>query len=302
MELHEIRYFLAMCDALNFTRAAERCHVTQPALTRAIQKLEAEFGGLLFSRERSRVRLTELGRLVQPNLEDALSRTLAAKTEAGRFLRLESADLRIGVMCTIGPLRFATCLTRFRAEQPGVAVTLTEGVPERLTEALISGACDVALMAQPEPFDDQLRVEPLYEERFVVACDGTHRFAARNGIPMAELDGETYLERINCEFDGPLSSALESVGAQVVTGYRSEREDWIQTMVAGGLGICLAPEFSLTHPGVLARPVFAPEVRRQVSMATVAGRRWSAPLASFVQTCRRHPWAPGPADVAAVAA
>jgi DNA-binding transcriptional LysR family regulator len=96
MELHEIRYFLAMCDALNFTRAAERCHVTQPALTRAIQKLEAEFGGLLFSRERNRVHLTELGRLVQPNLEDALSRTVTAKTEAGRFLRLESADLRIG--------------------------------------------------------------------------------------------------------------------------------------------------------------------------------------------------------------
>ena len=119
---------------------------------------------------------------------------------------------------------------------------------------------------------------------------------------MAELDGETYLERINCEFDGPLSSALESVGAQVVTGYRSEREDWIQTMVAAGLGICLAPEFSLTHPGVIARPDFAPEVRRQVSMVTVAGRRWSAPLASFVQTCRRHPWVPGPADMAAMPA
>jgi DNA-binding transcriptional LysR family regulator len=69
MEMHQIRYFLAVCETLNFTRAAEQCNVTQPALTRAIQKLEEELGGLLFRRERHLTHLTDLGRLVRPQLE-----------------------------------------------------------------------------------------------------------------------------------------------------------------------------------------------------------------------------------------
>ena len=82
MEIHEVRYFLAVCDTLNFTKAAEQCNVTQPALTRAIQKLEGELGGLLFSRERGNTHLTELGRLMQPHLEEVMARTAAAKEQA----------------------------------------------------------------------------------------------------------------------------------------------------------------------------------------------------------------------------
>ena len=75
MELHEIRYFLALSKTLNFTKAAEMCNVSQPALTRAIQKMEDELGGLLFSRERSNTHLTELGRMLEPHLTEVLTRT-----------------------------------------------------------------------------------------------------------------------------------------------------------------------------------------------------------------------------------
>jgi len=70
MELHQARYFLAVCNDLNFTRAAKRCNVSQPSLTRAIQLLEKEFGGYLFDRKRSSIELTDLGKLVRPYLED----------------------------------------------------------------------------------------------------------------------------------------------------------------------------------------------------------------------------------------
>src|SRR5215470_402130 len=70
MELYQIRYFLALCETLNFARAAERCNVSQPSLTRAMQKLEQELGGLLVHRERRRTHLTELGELVRPMLEE----------------------------------------------------------------------------------------------------------------------------------------------------------------------------------------------------------------------------------------
>ena len=77
MEMHQVRYFLAVADTLNFTRAAEQCHVSQPALTRAIQQLEDELGGLLLRRERKLTHLTDFGRLIEPHL-----RQLAADAEA----------------------------------------------------------------------------------------------------------------------------------------------------------------------------------------------------------------------------
>lgn len=290
MELHEIRYFLAVCQTLNFTRAAEQCHVSQPALTRAIQKLEAELGGLLFSRERANTHLTELGRLMQPHLEEVMTRTQAAKDTAQRFLRLESAHLKVGVMCTIGPLRFVGFLNRFRTDHPGIEITLSESVPARLAEALLQGDLDIALMAQPDAFDERLRAETLYAERFVVACPVGHAFAQRNAISMRDMDGQIYLQRINCEFRDVLREQCEANGAHITRSFRSEREDWIQTMVAAGMGVCFIPEFSATHPGLVLRPVHDPEVVRQVSVVTVAGRRWSSPLASFVQALRRYPW------------
>ena len=81
MEMHQVRYFLAVCEALNFTRAAEACHVAQPSLTTAIKKLEAELGGELFRRERSRTHLTDLGKLMRPHLETIYAASEAAKAD-----------------------------------------------------------------------------------------------------------------------------------------------------------------------------------------------------------------------------
>lgn len=290
MELHEIRYFLAVAQALNFTRAAEQCNVTQPALTRAIQKMEGELGGLLFARERGNTHLTELGRLMQPHLEEVLARTRAAKEQASRFLRLEAAHLRLGVIPTVGPMRFVGFLNRFRGDFPGVALMLTEAMPRRLAEALLAGELDVAVMAQPEAYDDRLKHEALYRERFVIACAVGHPFARLNAVTLQDMHGQTYLQRMNCEFRDLLRERCEAQGAELVRSYRSEREDWIQTMVAAGMGVCFIPEFSATHPGLVLRQVQAPEVVREVCLVTVAGRRWSQPLAGFIAAIRRYRW------------
>src|SRR5271165_3302417 len=134
MEMHQVRYFLAVAETLNFTRAAERCHVSQPALTRAIQQLEEELGGLLLRRERKLTHLTDFGRLIQPHLHQLFSDAEAAKTTAKRFLSLQEAQIRLGVMCTVGPARFMSFLASFHAANPGCDITLVEGVPARLSE------------------------------------------------------------------------------------------------------------------------------------------------------------------------
>lgn len=290
MQLSEIRYFLALSETLNFTRAAQICHVSQPALTRAIGKLEDEFGGLLFSRERSNTHITDLGRLVHPHLVEAMNQTSEAARSATRFLKLEAASISVGVMCTIAPVQFISFLDRFRADYPGIEVTLLEAVPDRLCELLESGKLHVALMARPHGFPASLRAVTLYPEPFVIACSAGHRFARRSEIAMAELDGETYLSRVNCEFTDLLAELCRSNGLQLVRSYRSEREDWILTMVAAGLGVCFLPEFTATFPGVVGCPVVSPSVQREVCLVTVAGRRLSTPAASFVDAIRRFPW------------
>jgi LysR family transcriptional regulator, hydrogen peroxide-inducible genes activator len=290
MELHEIRYFLAVSRTLNFTKAAEECHVSQPALTRAIQKIEDELGGLLFSRERNNTHVTELGRLIEPHLAEVMARAGQAKKTAARFIKLEQAHLALGVMCTISPLQFVTFLGHFRKDNPGIEMTLTEGVPDRLCELLAKGDLDVALMARPSGFPVPLQSLELYSERFVVACSAGHRFAAKNHVRVAELDGEFYFSRINCEFYDVLDEICREQGANLVKSYRSEREDWILTMVAAGLGVCFLPEYTATFPGIVACPVVAPAVNRHVCLVTVGGRRQSSPVKALVQAVRRYPW------------
>lgn len=290
MELHEIRYFLSLARTLNFTKAAEACHVSQPALTRAIQKMEEELGGLLFSRERGNTHLTELGRMLQPHLEEVMARTVAAKETATRFLRLDGAQLRLGVLITIGPVRFVTFLTHFRAANPGVELTLSEGTPAQLTDQLAKGEIDAALLARPGGFDPPFQAQPLYRERFVIACSSGHPFARQPAVRVAEMEGETYLQRMNCEYRDYLRELCERQGVNIIRSYRSEREDWVLTMVAAGMGVCFLPEFCNSVPGVISRAVTDPPIEREVSLVTVAGRRWSSPLGAFVGAIRRYRW------------
>jgi DNA-binding transcriptional LysR family regulator len=97
MELHQVRYFLAVASTFNFTRAAEQCNVTQPALTKGVQKLEEELGGQLIYRERQLSQLTDLGKEVLPMLERTLASAEAVRRRAREFQRKEVAPLKIGL-------------------------------------------------------------------------------------------------------------------------------------------------------------------------------------------------------------
>ncbi|GIL03117.1 MAG: transcriptional regulator [Alphaproteobacteria bacterium] len=295
MDVHHIRYFLAVCETRNFTRAAEKCNVTQPALSRAIQQLEDEMGGLLFRRERNLTHLTDLGALLRPRFQAILEGLTDVRQEATRFLCLEDANLKVGVMCTIGPRRFTGLLADFKLRHAGIQLQLIEGVPGRLAELLEAGEIDIALMAMSSAFPDRFNLTPLYRERFVLAFPTGHRLLGLAEVPVHELDGENYLLRVNCEYREHLSQLCAERGVALRHSYASEREDWIQNMVAGGLGICFIPEFSAIIPGLQVRPVTDPEVWREVCLVTVAGRRFSPAVATFVSAVKSYGWTSGAA-------
>jgi LysR family transcriptional regulator, hydrogen peroxide-inducible genes activator len=290
MEMHQIRYFIAVAETLNFTRAAENCNVTQPALTRAIQKLENELGSLMLHRERANTQLTDFGRLMKPHLEEILHETVSARTTAHSFLKLERAALNLGVIGTIGPQRFVSFLASFRARNPGIEISVEDGDPALLCEWLAHGRIEAAITAQPEPYDEQLRAQPLYRERFVIGFPRGHKFESKNAVRLADLHGECYLSRMKCEYRTHIQRLRQERGIDIRYVFRSERDDWIQTMVAAGLGFCVIPESWPVQPGVTTRPLTDPDIERTVSLATVVGRRFSAPLAAFVKDLKSQKW------------
>lgn len=289
MEIQQIRYFLALCETLNFTRAAQRCGVTQPSLTKSIQKLEDEMGGPLFRRERNLSHLTDLGRLVRPHLEAVFNASELARLEAEGWRRLDKAPLRLAVMCTIGPQRLIGFLKRLRREVPTLELQIKDAPGAEVIRLLLEGEVDAGILgmpALPERFD----CHPLYSERYVVAFASGHRFEALDRVPLAALAAEDYLARENCEFDAHFAQLGIPDPADVRVVYSTEREDWIQSMLVSGLGCAVMPEFLPMLPGIGTRVLIEPEVRRDIRLATVSGRRFSPALQAFIRLAKSHVW------------
>ena len=303
MELHQIRYFLELCDELNFTRAAEHCGVAQSSLTRAIKALEQELGGALFHRERANTHLSKLGQKVRPFLEQAYGHVEGARKQAQDFMRAQSATLRLGLMNTIAPLRLHELVAALRTRHPGIALQIVDASAQALQERLLAGDLDVAIYALPKLADDErLNCLPLYREPFVIAVRPAHRLARRDVVSMPDLAGEAYLQRTHCEHDAATQEIFARHGVDGPTVYQSDRDDWILAMAAAGLGYGLMPAFSADYAGVVALPLIGPEIARDIALVTVRGRPDSAGVGALVREVMRMRWASGPAAIPAVAA
>jgi len=225
MEMQQVRYFVALAGTLNFTRAAEQCNVSQPALTRAIQQLEHELGGPLFHRERGNTHLSELGRMMFPYLQSVEESCRAARDQARAVKKLERATLTIGTMCTIGPQLISELLVQFRAQHPDVEVQIVDAGGPRMVDMLEKGELEVAVVGVPGELPESLHQLPIFEERFVIVLPPNHRLVAFDEIPAAELDQEPYVNRSNCEVFEPVRKELDGRGVVLRQVFSSPRDD-----------------------------------------------------------------------------
>jgi DNA-binding transcriptional LysR family regulator len=295
MEMHQIRYFLKAGETLNFTRAAEQCGVSVPSLSRGIRQLEEELGGQLFRRERHLTHLTDLGRLMLQHFSVVSQAADAARREAEDYTRLSGSRLKFGIFASIGADVLTGYLTALRHQAPDLELHIWEANCEELEAALLGGEIDIALTSSPKP-DERIRVTPLFREAFYVSFAPGHRFSQMNAVPMRELEGEDYVKRLHCEFPSNLARlGVEKPYDAVNVRYVGEREDWIQSLVRAGLGCAVMPENLPLLPGLEMRRLVDPEVFRQISLATVAGRAHSQPVAAAVAAARRYRWPAGSA-------
>jgi DNA-binding transcriptional LysR family regulator len=197
MELHQICYFLAVASTLNFTRAAEQCNVTQPALTKGVQKLEQELGGQLIYRERQLTQLT--GKEVLPMLARALTSAETVRRRAREFQRKEVAPLKIGLAPSVSASLVLDPIAEIAKFVPRLHVELREGAAEKLVEPLLKGEINAAMVGDvqdmPARSDDWL----LFEERYVAVLAPTHPLANRPSIGIDELRETIVLERAGCD-------------------------------------------------------------------------------------------------------
>jgi DNA-binding transcriptional LysR family regulator len=291
MELYQVRYFVALCQTLNFTRAAEACNVTQPALTRAIQRLEEELGGPLLQRERNLTQLTELGRLMRPMLEQTLAAAEAAKDYATRFRKSELASLRLGLPPTISARVVTVPLPEIIRRIPTLELELRMQGQAELVEALLQGEVDAAFLTESDKLPERLNRWTMFTEPYRIAFPAGHPLAQLDRIPLAALDGETLLGRRSCEATMRIKVRAAEAGAKVGLRHLGENEEHIQQLVVGGLGLAVVPEHLPVLPALATRPLAEPAPQRTVVLAAVAGRRYSPALDAFLRLSRTRDFA-----------
>lgn len=292
MEFHQVRYFLKAAENLNFTRAAEKCHVSQPALTRAIHKLEAELGGDLFVRDGRAVTLSPLGKIMHVHCQRIHETKELARATAKNFLENGGAELNVGVMCTIGPDVLSAFIDEFRSSHPNVLLILHDIGPEALPKLLFTGALDCAFVAS---HDDQISKEvsghTLFNEDMVVAFAKEHRFAARQELTLYDVAEEIYVDRLKCEIRQPFFDFMEKNELNLNVACSSQRDDWIQELVIRGIGVSVMPRFSITTGRLDWRPLSGPLANpRQIMIARAIVHSPQSTANSFYSEAQGYHW------------
>lgn len=290
MELHQVKYFVALARSLNFTRAAEQCGVTQPALTKAVLKLEQELGGALVHRERQFTQLTDLGKLVLPMLERALFAADSAQMTAEGFRREQAAPLKLALSPSISAALVVKVLSPVLNMMPDLRVELVEANGVSAIGLLTAGETNAAIVGGDADLGESIDRWPLFEERICVVMAERDPLARFQQLSVEELVKATWIEAIGCELTQKFWRAHFPSGDPPQIRHRGRRLSHLQHMVAAGLGVMLLPEHISLVGGVVRRPIEADLLRRKIELLAPKDRPHSAGLNAFLRAARSADW------------
>ena len=241
MNIRDLKYVVAVADERHFGRAANKCHVSQPALSGQIRKLEDTLGVALFERTNRSVRITPVGDLIvaQARRLITLSEEIVATAQAARDPY--SGQFRLGMISTVGPYLSPLVLPRIKEDLPDLSLKLIEGLTADLEASVANGELDGAILAT-EPEVPQLKDIALYDEPFWIALSSGHRLAGQKAIDLGELP----LEELLLLTDGHClrDQVLDVCHATTGTAHANTRETSLETLlalVAAGEGVTLVP-------------------------------------------------------------
>lgn len=265
IERYLLRYFLAVIDRGNFSRAAEACHVTQPTLSAGIARLERDLGRPLFTRTNRRVELTAAGARLAAHARAIEARFAAAEREVEAEPR--ASTIRLGWLVTLAPdwtARYLAALPR-----AGERVEIVEGRERDLLDGLARGRLDAALTLLRG--GERFAARPLLTERYGVALAERHPLADRAEIAAEDLAGEPMIVRRQCEILSDTSRFFTARGVRPFFPARTVQEAQALAYVRAGLGVTVMPE-SFAAPGIRIRPLAEFGFARTIGILRAPGR------------------------------
>lgn len=284
MDLTQIKYFLALAETLNFTRAAESCNVTQPALTKSIQKLEDEFGGLLLLRERRDSQLTDLGRTMVPLLRHIYDAASAARLGAIQFHRQDVARVRIGLGPWVPPDSIVPLLRDLNPRFPTLEASVLHGSTAMLNDWLISSEIDVAFTVDTAGLTDRANAWPLFHDDVIALLHADHCLAQPEPLRVDQLADHNFIGRV-----GQDVAPQVVVGMAVKVRHVGTTEEHVWSLLRSGLGIALSTARRPT-PVDIVRRLLQPHHSVAVHVAAIPGRRSTRVADAFVRLARARDW------------
>lgn len=259
MELRHLRYFVAVAEELNFSRAAARLHIAQPPLSQQIRQLEEELGVQLLERTRQWVKLTPAGQLFLESARQTLTSADQAIEIAQRASRGEVGRLRIGFASAIAYSVFPNILCLFREQFPAVELVLHELNTMLQIEALRDQAIDLGFVHLPIS-EEGLQKLTVLEEPILVALPDSHPFADEPSLSLKALAQERFISfprHLAPGFHDQIISACQQAGFSLNVIQEAKLMQTIVCLVAGRMGIALVPASlqNLQRTGVIYRPL-----------------------------------------------
>jgi DNA-binding transcriptional LysR family regulator len=289
IEIRHLRYFVAVAEELHFGRAAQRLGMAQPPLSQQIRRLEQELGVELLHRTKRRVQLTEPGRAFLDEARKVIAQAETAVAVAQRAGRGEVGRLVIGFLGAATFSLLPAILKVFRQRFPGVEIELHELKAFELVQALHQGRIHVGLVRMPV-HDELLSVEPILEEKLVVALPEQHPLAEKPRVAFGDLAAEAFLlppRQLAPGFYEQLTDLAQQAGFSLRIGPEASQLQTILNLVAAGMGITLVPEsvMQMSGRGVVFKRLPEPAPTMEIA---VAWRRddSSQVLQSFLEVVR----------------
>ena len=290
MEMHQIRYFLAVSETLNWTKAAERCNVAQPSLTRAIKSLEAELGGELIRRERNLSHLTELGQQVLPMLRQCYETAVSAKSMAAAMRDEDVVPLSLALSHTIGLKPIEPMLQRLSRAFPGLRLKLHRGSRSEVVDYLKSGTAELAIAGPLGETWPRLDAVPLFDQPCEVGTGPDHRLATRDQVEFEDLASETLVIDSSCELTEEFRARLKANGIlEPATHHVTRREDQLALLKAN-LGVAIVTVAGAEMHGLSHIPLRQLDLRLTVSAYMVAGRKRGNAAVTLLNMLRAADW------------
>jgi DNA-binding transcriptional LysR family regulator len=258
MELHQLRCFLAVAELLNFSRAAEQIHLSQPAVSIQVRVLEKELGVKLFERTHQKTTLTDAGKIFQAEARNILEQAAQAVRNAQLAAAGKIGQLRIGFISTAAAHIVPALVSEFRKSHPQVELELRHALTAEQIELLENRTLDIGFFRVPIIEQGEIITIPVHREPFKVFLPSSHPLSHRSKLQLRQLDGAEFVvyARKNAPgFHDLLINLLKDAGAVPASIYEANDMYTLVSLVSAGVGIAIAPASVVNYrlPGVVVR-------------------------------------------------